>query len=125
MRQKRSAGLKNVDPQELTPLSAIVFVNEPPPSIRSRTRRDASDLGVHIIPGSEHNSQLPRIIVDDSVSEYDVEAQGKKAQGEIDPFSPFYSPLETRKQMGALLQVQEPEQLKGGFFDFWKCGCTP
>lgn len=121
IRQQHNLDHKYMKSQELMPLSAIVFGTAvPSPSLRSRSRHNISNLDVDVISRSEHNPGIPDIIID-TESEYDTEAQSQKIQDEKDPYSPFFSPLENRKQMGMLLHVQEPEEYhKKGFFHFWK-----
>lgn len=126
VRQQHNADLKFPNSQELMPFSAIVFGTAlPDSSIRSRSRHDSSHLNVNVNLESERHPGITRTNASsDLESEYDMEAQGKKAQGEKDLFSPYFSPLENRKQM--LLHVQEPEELhRKGVFDFWKGWYTP
>jgi hypothetical protein len=72
-------------------------------------------------------------ISDSDFSDGDFEAQKKnlspasslQAKGEVDLYSPYYSPLETRKKMNMMFKVQEPEEFGGraggkSWIDFWK-----
>lgn len=43
----------------------------------------------------------------------DIEAQNQEthAHADVDPYSPYYSPLEVRKQMSIVYQVTKPEEM--------------
>ncbi|KAF9443603.1 hypothetical protein P691DRAFT_778777 [Macrolepiota fuliginosa MF-IS2] len=109
------------------PLSEIVFNNLTPAHMRTRCKRKTTHIGSLNVATRPHTRHLMSAITSsDSESDYDVEAQNRNlgTPNEVNLYSPYYSPLEARKQMGSLFPhsiVREPEEMnEGSWMSFWK-----
>lgn len=95
--------------RELKFPSGIAFGKSIPiASIRVRSGRDVSkDIDMSVTHGS---SQDPgRSTNSDPEADYDIEAYGK--QEHVGLYSPYYSPLEAKRQVNTLLQMEELEEM--------------
>ncbi|KAF9445079.1 hypothetical protein P691DRAFT_777823 [Macrolepiota fuliginosa MF-IS2] len=116
---RRQLNADLTETEDLKSQSTIVFPRlTSTPSIRSRSRRNNSHIGTSIRPDAQNSRST--VAGSDSGSDYDVEAQAHNTT-HADPHSPYYSPLEARKQLEPLLQVQEPLKMGGrSWMASWK-----
>ncbi|KAF9445081.1 hypothetical protein P691DRAFT_762818 [Macrolepiota fuliginosa MF-IS2] len=123
VRQRLNTDL--TDPHSSKSQSAIMFPRLiSTSSMRARTRWDTSQIGTPVVVfGSKARNSRSMIAGLGSGPDHDVEAQDGDSPTHLDAYSPYYSPLEARKQLGPLLQAQEPEEVDErftGLMTFWK-----